>query len=156
MTGSTLPCVALQINVENGSIISTRLSLEPAFRCEILGASPTETKQIHDWLRLYAQGQSAPLPLSLEGTTPFQEKVLLRLQKIPSGKTESYSSIARSLGNPKAARAIGGACNKNPIPFFIPCHRVVAADGSLGGFAIDLEIKRRLLEFESRQSARSQ
>lgn len=155
MTGER-PQIRLQITVEYGSIVSTRLSLDTVFRCEITGATPNETQQIHEWLRLYDEGRSAPLPLSLKGTTPFQEKVLLRLQKIPSGRTESYSSIARSIGNPKAARAIGGACNKNPIPFFIPCHRVVAADGSLGGFAIDLEIKRRLLEFESRQNACSQ
>lgn len=153
MTGDELPAIFLQITVENGSIISTRLSLEPSFRCEISGATPEESTQIHKWIRLYAKGQSERLPLSLEVATPFQKQVLLRLLKIPSGQTESYSSIARSIGNPKAARAIGGACNKNPIPFFIPCHRVVGANGSLGGFAVDLEIKRRLLEFESRQNA---
>ncbi len=153
MTGDELPAIFLQITVENGSIISTRLSLEPSFRCEISGATPEEINKIHKWLRLYAKGQSESLPLTLKEASPFQRQVLLQLLKIPAGRTESYSSIARSIGNPKAARAVGGACNKNPIPFFIPCHRVVAANGMLGGFAVDLEIKRRLLEFESRQNA---
>jgi O-6-methylguanine DNA methyltransferase len=80
--------------------------------------------------------------------TPFQQAVWAALQKVPFGETISYGKLAELAGYPKAARAVGGACHGNPLPFFIPCHRVIQADGKLGGYALDLEIKRRLLEWE--------
>jgi O-6-methylguanine DNA methyltransferase len=80
--------------------------------------------------------------------TPFQQAVWAALQKVPFGETISYGKLAELAGYPKAARAVGGACHRNPLPFFIPCHRVIQADGKLGGYALDLEIKRRLLEWE--------
>lgn len=87
------------------------------------------------------------LPLAPEGT-PFQLSVWQALQKIPYGTTCSYGEIATAIGNPKASRAVGLANNKNPLPIFIPCHRVIGADGKLIGYGGGLDIKRRLLALE--------
>lgn len=97
----------------------------------------------------YFQGKRKEfsLPLSPEGT-PFQKKVWEALQKIPYGQTRSYGEIAAQIGNPKACRAVGGANNKNPIMIFIPCHRVIGADGSLVGFGGGLPAKRYMLDLE--------
>lgn len=87
------------------------------------------------------------LPLSVGGTE-FQRLVWGELQKIPYGQTRSYGQIARMIGRPKAARAVGMACHDNPIVVVIPCHRVLGADGSLTGFGGGLAAKERLLELE--------
>jgi O-6-methylguanine DNA methyltransferase len=87
-------------------------------------------------------------PLDLSGATPFQIKVWTALLQIPSGKTKSYGQLAAALAAPKAARAVGSACGANPIPLLIPCHRVLAAGGRLGGFSGGLHWKRRLLARE--------
>ena len=86
-------------------------------------------------------------PLDLTGTD-FQKSVWRALQKIASGQTKSYGEIARAIGRPKAVRAVGGACGANPVPVLIPCHRVLAADGKLGGFSGGLNWKRVLLARE--------
>jgi O-6-methylguanine DNA methyltransferase len=70
------------------------------------------------------------------------------LRRIALGQTWSYSQVARAIGNPKAARAVGGACGANPIPVFVPCHRVLAANSGLGGFSGGLNRKRTLLKRE--------
>lgn len=87
------------------------------------------------------------LPLRPE-VTPFQGRVLRVLSEIPYGKTRTYGEIAGWLGS--APRAVGGACGANPIPIFIPCHRVIAADGRLGGFSggVGSDTKERLLALE--------
>ncbi|MEI6656137.1 MAG: methylated-DNA--[protein]-cysteine S-methyltransferase [Verrucomicrobiota bacterium] len=87
-------------------------------------------------------------PLDLSSGTAFQQNVWRALQKIPTGQTRSYGEIAAELGRPTAARAVGGACGANPIPLLVPCHRVLAAGGKLGGFSDGLEWKRRLLKLE--------
>lgn len=87
------------------------------------------------------------LPLEPEGTD-FMKQVWAALCEIPYGKTASYGEIAEKVGRPKAARAVGLANNRNPIPIFIPCHRVIGADGSLTGYAGGLEMKRKLLDLE--------
>ena len=80
--------------------------------------------------------------------TPFQNKVWQELLKIPYGKTVSYADLAKAAGNPKACRAAGSANGKNPIAIIIPCHRVIASNGSLGGYAYGLEAKKQLLDLE--------
>lgn len=87
------------------------------------------------------------LPLAPRGTE-FQRKVWAALRRIPFGKTISYRQLAQNIGNPAAMRAVGGANGANPIAIIIPCHRVVAADGTLGGYTGGLGFKRRLLELE--------
>lgn len=89
------------------------------------------------------------LPLEPEGTG-FQRLVWGLLAAIPYGSTATYGQIAAAAGNPAAARAVGMANNRNPLPLFIPCHRVVGGDGSLVGYRGGLELKRRLLELERR------
>lgn len=88
------------------------------------------------------------IPLDPRGT-PFRRKVWAELLKIPHGKTLSYSEVARRVGSPGAMRAVGSACGINPIPLFIPCHRVVAANGSLGGFGGGLKMKEKLIAIEA-------
>ena len=87
------------------------------------------------------------LPLNPEGTE-FQKKVWDALCDIPYGETRSYKQVAEAVGNPKASRAIGMANNRNPIMIFIPCHRVIGADGSLVGYGGGLHIKEKLLSIE--------
>jgi O-6-methylguanine DNA methyltransferase len=86
-------------------------------------------------------------PLDLAGTA-FQKRVWNTLRKIPVGKTKSYGEVAQAIGEPNAARAVGGACGANPIPVLVPCHRVLAANQKLGGFSGGLDWKRKLLARE--------
>lgn len=87
------------------------------------------------------------LPLAPRGT-PFQQEVWAALCRIPYGETCSYADIAAVIGRPKACRAVGMANNRNPIPIFIPCHRVIGKNGSLVGYAGGLFLKERLLLLE--------
>lgn len=98
----------------------------------------------------YLDGELAAwsVPLDLGGVADFAGQVLTALTAVPYGGLTTYGDLARQLDRPSAARAVGGACNRNPMPIVIPCHRVVAADGSLGGYAIGLEVKRALLGIE--------
>lgn len=82
--------------------------------------------------------------------TPFQKRVWRLLLKIPYGKTRSYGDLAADLGIPKGPRAVGQANGRNPVSLLIPCHRVIASDGGLGGYSGGIEIKRFLLEWERR------
>ena len=88
------------------------------------------------------------LPLAPAGTD-FQLRVWNELTRIPYGETISYGELARRVGDPGAARAVGLANGKNPLPVIVPCHRVIGADGSLTGFGGGLDRKRRLLELEA-------
>ncbi|MFR9564893.1 MAG: methylated-DNA--[protein]-cysteine S-methyltransferase [Rikenellaceae bacterium] len=85
----------------------------------------------------------------IEGVTQFQRQVLEELQRIPYGEQRSYRAVAEAVESPRAARAVGGACNRNPLHLIVPCHRVVGAGGALTGFAAGVAIKRKLLEAES-------
>ncbi|MBU6422693.1 MAG: methylated-DNA--[protein]-cysteine S-methyltransferase [Chloroflexota bacterium] len=88
------------------------------------------------------------VPADLRGLTPFQERVLRRTSRIAYGDLVTYKTIARSAGNERASRAAGAAVGSNPIPIVVPCHRVVASDGTLGGYGGGLDAKRRLLALE--------
>jgi O-6-methylguanine DNA methyltransferase len=83
--------------------------------------------------------------------TEFQCKVWRELLKIPVGETISYGDLAKRIKSPKAARAVGSACGANPVPLIVPCHRVIASDGSLGGFSGGLNVKRALLKAERKR-----
>jgi O-6-methylguanine DNA methyltransferase len=88
-------------------------------------------------------------PLDLANATDFQRIVWAALRQITAGQTGSYGRVAAAIGHPGAARAVGSACGANPIPLFIPCHRVLARGGRLGGFSAGLAWKRRLLANEA-------
>lgn len=96
------------------------------------------------------------LPLDLTDLAPFHRDVLKMVYTIPYGKTRSYKQIATVLGNSKAARAVGQANGKNPIPIVIPCHRVIGNGGELTGYAYGIDLKMKLLEMENPQAFVSQ
>ena len=100
-------------------------------------------------LREYFAGErkAFALPLALAGTE-FQKKVWAALRDIPWGETRSYGDIARAIGKPTACRAVGMANGRNPLPVFIPCHRVIGTNGSITGYSGGLEKKRFLLRLE--------
>ena len=101
--------------------------------------------QLDEYFR--GKRQKFELPLSMSGTD-FQKKVWGKLLDIPFGETISYQELAERIGDKKKARAVGSANGKNPIPIIVPCHRVIAKNGSLGGFGGGVPIKRYLLELE--------
>jgi O-6-methylguanine DNA methyltransferase len=111
--------------------------------CPLDGDIPDSYKQA---LRRTLEGSAVP-SVAIDWTcfTGFQRKVLKRLQKIPAGKTQTYSWLARRSGNPKAARAVGNVMARNPIPFLIPCHRIVPASGGIGNYGLGKKLKRELL-----------
>lgn len=93
-------------------------------------------------------GTGSDIPLDVHGTA-FQQRVWQALREIPPGETRSYGELAAMLGNPKASRAVGGANGANHVAVLIPCHRVIAADGGLGGYAYGTQIKSELLKREA-------
>jgi AraC family transcriptional regulator of adaptative response/methylated-DNA-[protein]-cysteine methyltransferase len=117
-----------------------RATLEPA-------GADFEPHVAHVLQSIGSGGAALPMPLDVRAT-PFQRRVWGALREIPRGETRSYSEIARSIGKPKAARAVGGACAKNPIALLIPCHRAVRENGELAGYAWGVDVKRRLLDLE--------
>lgn len=105
------------------------------------------------WLREYFQSGKSPLaqmpPCDLSSGSPFQKKVWKALQTIPCGQTVTYGTLAEWIGHPRSARAVGQACGANPVALLVPCHRVVAHHGALGGFSGGLVWKRFLLQLET-------
>lgn len=123
--------------------IPTPSSLEESKKeVKVLARAASELKEYFDGKR-----RKFSVRLNLEGTS-FQKKVWLRLMKIPYGKTLSYKDVAKGIRNKKAMRAVGSANGKNPVCIIVPCHRVIAADGSIGGYAGGLPMKRKLLALE--------
>jgi methylated-DNA-[protein]-cysteine S-methyltransferase len=112
-------------------------------------------KQLRNELNEYFEGKRKEftLPLDLEGVTDFQYKVFEQLLLIPHGETASYGDVAKRVGKPKGAQAVGQTVKRNPIGIIIPCHRVIASDGTIGGFGggktkEKLDSKRYLLSIE--------
>lgn len=137
---------------DNGNLLRFHLRAD--------GAERVDHAAIHDSARLaevqhqvteYAGGvrRDFDLPLAPEGPA-FEMRVWQALRDIPFGTTTSYGAIARAIGQPGAARAVGAANNANPIALVIPCHRVIGADGQLVGYGGGLALKRALLEHEAR------
>jgi methylated-DNA-[protein]-cysteine S-methyltransferase len=110
-----------------------------------------------DQLRAWFAGERTAfdLPLDLAAATAFQRRAWLALAEIPYATTRSYGEQARVLGSPRAARAVGAANGRNPLPIVLPCHRLVGADGSLTGFGGGLDVKRALLDHEAESAARA-
>lgn len=105
---------------------------------------------------LGGNGERLTLPFDLAGGTPLQRAVWLAIAKIPHGETISYTQLAEKVGFPRAVRAVASACGANPVPLVIPCHRVVAKDGTLGGFSLGgLEVKEKLLALEQKKEAKA-
>ncbi len=116
---------------------------------ETQGVASGELKRAVEQLTRYASGEKITFDLKLDPKgTPFQKKVWKAMCEIPYGQTRSYGDLAKTIGSPKAFRAVGGACNRNPISIVQPCHRVVGTNGSLTGFFGGLDLKAKLLHFE--------
>ena len=117
-------------------------------RAEIAPARDSYQKWVREIVqRIEGKGPRLDLPLDLQATA-FQRRVWQELQRIPRGRTRTYSQVARSLGQPKAVRAVARACASNPASIVVPCHRVIREDGTLGGYRWGLSRKEQLLKKE--------
>lgn len=144
---SKVPPVRVHMHVSENAVESVELFSAAHFTCSWNHFKPSE--EWIDWLKAYAEHQVLPLPsqLNLSSLPFFTTTVLKALAQIPFGTTQTYSGIAQLIGSPRAARAVGGACGRNPYPLFIPCHRVLAKQGE-GGFSQEKCIKSFLNSFE--------
>ncbi|CUP32356.1 methylated-DNA--[protein]-cysteine S-methyltransferase [Clostridium baratii] len=136
------------IEEKDGFIVKVHFGINNSFKDEEIKETYV-IKSAYIQLNKYLKGEIKEfnVPLKVDGTE-FMKEVWNGLLKIPYGVTLSYKELGEKIGRPKAARAIGLACNKNPIPIFIPCHRIVGSNGNLTGYLGGLNIKKRLLEIE--------
>lgn len=148
----TSPCgkIHLMIELEEETIIGIGF-------CAPQKTSKIETdleKEIFRQLNAYFSGELKEFDLPFFATgTVFQLMVWEKLMKIPYGETISYGELAKCIGKPNAARAVGMALNRNPVPILVPCHRVIGTNGKLTGFAGGLNTKQALLNLESKHSS---
>jgi methylated-DNA-[protein]-cysteine S-methyltransferase len=112
--------------------------------------APTRLDEVRRELDLYFDGKLAEfdLPLDWRLSDGFRKKVQQAINRIPYGRTRSYTEVARSAGNERAVRAAGTACGANPLPIVVPCHRVLRSGGALGGYGGGLPMKEALLKLE--------
>ena len=142
------PIGILEIEFGNNTIQSLRVVESCSKISERTGYFTEVAKQLDE----YFAGKRTKFELNIsQNGTEFQKKVWVELLKIPYGKTKSYQEIAEAIGKPNAQRAVGSACNKNPILLIIPCHRVISKTGKLTGFACGVDRKEQLLKMESNQ-----
>jgi methylated-DNA-[protein]-cysteine S-methyltransferase len=130
---------------------------EAAFVSELerqLGVKPVrstaQTADVVSQLRAYFAGRRRrfDVPVDLSYVTPFVRRVLTATMQVPAGNLVSYGDIARRIGQPRGSRAVGQALGRNPIPIVIPCHRVIASGGGIGGYGGGIAMKKRLLRLE--------
>jgi AraC family transcriptional regulator, regulatory protein of adaptative response / methylated-DNA-[protein]-cysteine methyltransferase len=124
-------------------------------RAELAPAAESRERWVGEIVaRIAGRQPQLDLPLDLQATT-FQRRVWQELQKIPRGRTRTYSQVARAMGNPRAVRAVARACATNPVSIVVPCHRVIREDGKLAGYRWGLERKEELLLQERKAEAGS-
>ena len=142
------PIGVLEIELKNDIVLGLRVVESCDNVSEVTGYFAQVAKQLDE----YFAGKRTKFELNilLKGTE-FQKKVWAELLKIPYGKTKSYQEIAEAIGKPNAQRAVGSACNKNPILLIIPCHRVISKTGKLTGFACGIDRKEQLIKLEANQ-----
>jgi methylated-DNA-[protein]-cysteine S-methyltransferase len=144
------PIDALGVAVDDAGICRVQFGGVPP---DVAVSAPDETlARAADELARYFAGEAVDftVPLSVQGGSSFERAVWWQLYTIPYAEMRTYGQIAAAVGEPEAARAVGTACNRNPIPVIIPCHRVVGADGKLVGFGGGLWRKKKLLELEAK------
>lgn len=145
------PIGRVAIEATEGKIISVGRAQTIRIQPKIRPVDKKILQQAEKELKEYFSGKRKSFSLNLMPVgTEFQKKVWLEMAKIPYGKTMSYAALAEKVGSPDGARAIGQACNKNPYLIVVPCHRVVASNGHLGGFALGLPAKETLLALENK------
>jgi O-6-methylguanine DNA methyltransferase len=142
------PFCSLKIGCTDEAIVSITFTTEPSGG-ELSKLSARADAQLKEYFA--GTRKCFDLPLAPTGTE-FQKKVWQALQSIPYGETRSYKQLAEELGNDKAARAVGGALNKNPLAIVVPCHRVLGSNGSLTGFAGGTALKAALLKLERKEA----
>ena len=140
------PIGILEIELKNNVV----LGLKVVESCDNISEATGYFAEVIKQLDEYFAGKRTKFELNISPKgTEFQKKVWAELLKIPYGKTKSYQEIAEAVGKPNAQRAVGSACNKNPILLIIPCHRVVSKSGKLTGFACGVDRKEQLLKLEA-------
>ena len=142
------PIGILEIGLKNNVVLGLKVVESCDNISEATGYFAEVIKQLDEYFA--AKRTKFELNISPRGTE-FQKKVWAELLKIPYGKTKSYQEIAEAIGNTNAQRAVGSACNKNPILLIIPCHRVVSKSGKLTGFACGIDRKEQLIKLEANQ-----
>jgi methylated-DNA-[protein]-cysteine S-methyltransferase len=137
------PIGPLGVSVDGDTVVGVRFGARP-------GPSATHPAAVE--LEAYFAGELTDftVPVRTRGASEFERAVWAEIAKIPYGEMVTYGAVATALGDPGAARAVGTACNHNPVPVIVPCHRVVGAGGKMVGFGGGLDRKRRLLELEAR------
>ncbi|MEV6599000.1 methylated-DNA--[protein]-cysteine S-methyltransferase [Actinoplanes sp. NPDC051346] len=138
------PIGPLGVELDAGTVIGVRFGASSSWAS---GSHP-----VLDELARYFAGTITDfaVPVELRGGSDFERAVWGEIARVPYGEMRTYGAIATALGDPGAARAVGTACNRNPVPVIVPCHRVVGAGGKLVGFGGGLPRKRHLLELEAR------
>lgn len=147
------PSIHASFFIQKASLekIELKTSSQSGLSWSFVGKSfPALENALSKWMQMYVMGKFLLVPFTfpLDNFPNYTHKVLYFLQTIPFGEHLSYQEVAVQTENPKAARAVGNACSINPFPLMIPCHRILAKDGFLGGFSGGLEVKKRLLDFE--------
>jgi methylated-DNA-[protein]-cysteine S-methyltransferase len=149
------PIGELSVGVDDDGVCGVQFgAVEAAAPTSDSRPAPTSDSRLAaavDELRAYFAGELTEftLPLSVRRGSEFERAVWAEMSKIPYGETRTYGEIAAVVGDAGAARAVGVACNRNPIPVIVPCHRIVGAGGKLVGFGGGLPRKRHLLELEA-------
>lgn len=136
----------LEISCENDKLVSLKLVDKVNMSCQVTNFIKNIINQLDEYFS--GNRKKFEIDISPKGTD-FQKLVWQELQRIPYGKVKSYSEIAKIIGNQNAQRAVGTACNKNPIMIIIPCHRIISKNGNIGGFAYGNSIKQKLLDIEN-------
>ena len=142
----------VHVITDGQKVLESQLTVADTFTVSWTG-TPTSTlrKQVTQWLEDYL-GKNDPGPchfVQLPEAPPFHSLTWSGLQKLSFGELATYGELARTLGRPRSARAVGQGCGANPLPLFIPCHRVVRTGGALGGFREGLAVKECLLQHET-------
>lgn len=138
------PTGLVEIEVDDGELVSLNF-------VDTSDAPAEDPSGILDAVRRYFDGDLSALddvPVRFDDGTPFQQEVWTALRSIPVGETISYAELARRVGRPTGFRAVGSANGRNPVGVVVPCHRVIASDGTLGGYSGGLDRKRWLLAHE--------
>jgi methylated-DNA-[protein]-cysteine S-methyltransferase len=134
-----------------GSAAAWRRQLRKSFSLTAVNR-PSAVRRTANQIREYLNGKRRTFRgrIDWRAMSPFQRRVLRATLRIPYGRTSTYGKLALAIGNPRAARAVGRALGANPLPLVIPCHRVIASDGGLGGYSAagGIKVKRKLLEKE--------
>jgi methylated-DNA-[protein]-cysteine S-methyltransferase len=134
--------------VDDGDLVAT---LENVRRQLDLVEDPRSIEEVGVEVRRYLAGEAKALRQNVDlhlAASPFQQKVLRKLQEVPRGAVVSYQGLGAAAGAPKGARAVGNAMHNNPVPIYVPCHRVIASDGGLGGYGGGSGRKVQLLRSE--------